>query len=107
VKIPYLIEGLVAPPMVEQGPGLSLRIAERTFQVVGLAASQLVVRGPMPLPDETTLEIVTPGGVSARARVLACWAEGPRFGAVLAPLPVAPLSLLRWRGRVPRTAGDA
>jgi hypothetical protein len=107
VRIPYRIEDLVAPPLVEQGPGLSLRIAERTFQVIGLAAGQLVVRGPMPLPEETTLELVTSGGASARARVRACWAEGPRFGAVLAPLPVAPLALLRWRGLVPRTSGDA
>ncbi|HUL60682.1 MAG TPA: HDOD domain-containing protein [Anaeromyxobacteraceae bacterium] len=79
-----------------------LSIAGSEYQVVGFAPHQLVVRGAVPLPEGLLLEVAAPQDPDGafHARVLMCWTEGDRFGAVLAPFALAGPAYLHWQGLV-------
>lgn len=83
-------------------PGARVEIAGVDYEVVGFAPHQLVLRGPVPLPEGLLLEVSAPrdpaGGF--HARVLMCWSDGDRFGAVMAPFALAGPAYLHWQGLV-------
>jgi len=83
--------------------GVRLGVGGEAFAVTGFAPQQLVVRGPVPLPEGLLLEIEArhPPGPTFHARVLLCWPEGDRFGAVLAPFALTGPALLHWNALVP------
>jgi hypothetical protein len=90
------------PRASERPPGVRLRIADADYEAVGFAPRQLLVRGDVPLPEELLLEVELDGDVAVRfhARVLLCWPEGGRFGAVLMPFALTGPALLHWQGLV-------
>ncbi len=78
-----------------------LQIAGVDYAIVGFAPHQIVLRGPVPLPEGLLLEVGAvrePGGF--HARVLMCWPDGERFGAVIAPFALVGPAHLHWQGLV-------
>jgi HD-like signal output (HDOD) protein len=70
-----------------KGAGVRVLLAGREYAAVGFAAHQLVVSGPAPLWEGALLEVelLDRPRRAFHARVLAAWAEGDRFGALLLP----------------------
>ncbi len=90
------------PPPASPAPraGVRLRVAEEDYAVTGFARHQLVVQGRRPLPEGALLEVELHEREVVRfhARVLHCWEDGARFGAVLMPFALGGPALLRWQG---------
>jgi putative nucleotidyltransferase with HDIG domain len=89
-----------------KGWGVRLRLAGREYTAVGFGAHQLLVSGPAPLGEGAMLEIeVLDRNRSAfHARVLAAWAEGDRFGAILVPFGLSGRWLADFGGVLPAGA---
>jgi putative nucleotidyltransferase with HDIG domain len=83
------------------------RIAGQDYEATGFGPHQLFVRGPVPLPEELLLEVeaLHDPDLVFHARVLLCWPDGERFGALLMPFALTGPALLHWQGLVP--AGGA
>jgi putative nucleotidyltransferase with HDIG domain len=83
------------------------RIAGAEYEATGFGPNQLFVRGPVPLPEELLLEVeaLHEPGLVFHARVLLCWPDGERCGALLMPFALTGPALLHWQGLVP--AGGA
>jgi putative nucleotidyltransferase with HDIG domain len=83
------------------------RIAGQDYEATGFGPHQLFVRGPVPLPEELLLEVESlhDEDLVFHARVLLCWPDGERFGALLMPFALTGPALLHWQGLVP--AGGA
>ncbi len=83
------------------------RIAGAEYEATGFGPNQLFVRGPVPLPEELLLELeaLHERGLVFHARVLLCWPDGERYGALLMPFALTGPALLHWQGLVP--AGGA
>ena len=83
------------------------RIAGQDYEATGFGPHQLFVRGPVPLPEELLLEVeaLHDTDLVFHARVLLCWPDGERFGALLMPFALTGPALLHWQGLVP--AGGA
>jgi HD-like signal output (HDOD) protein len=112
-RLPRILGGLerdpLSPPAAarpsatrERSPGVLVRIADCIYDGVGFAAHQLIVRGDVPLPEELLLEVegVRDPSLRFHARVLLCWPEDGRFGAVLMPFALSGPALLHWQGLV-------
>jgi hypothetical protein len=93
------------PPAEDRGA--RFRIAGQPYEATGFGPHQLFVRGPVPLPEEHLLEVeaLHEGDLTFHARVLLCWPDGERFGALLMPFALTGPALLHWQGLVP--AGGA
>ncbi|MBK9517563.1 MAG: HDOD domain-containing protein [Anaeromyxobacter sp.] len=91
-----------APAPVGAAPRrpVRLRVGQEDYAVTGFARHQLVVQGRRALPEGALLEVELQEAEVVRfhARVLHCWEEGPRFGAVLMPFALGGPALLRWQG---------
>lgn len=93
-----------APALREsRGEGVRLRIAGVEYAAKGVAPHQLIVAGPAPLGDGAVLEVEVLERRCAvfHARVLLTWADGERFGAVLAPFALGWPAIVAWEGRAP------
>jgi HD-like signal output (HDOD) protein len=112
-RLPRLLATLETdpgPPAIAVGPravrsrapGVRIRIGGSVYEGVGFAPHQLIVRGDVPLPEELLLEVevVRDPAVRFHARVLMCWPEDGRFGAVLMPFALSGPALLHWHGLV-------
>jgi hypothetical protein len=73
---------------------------------VGFAAHQLLVAGPAPLWEGALLEVevLDRRRRAFHARVLAAWAEGARFGALLLPFGLSGPALADLGGGLPAGA---
>ncbi len=89
-----------------KGEGVRLRLAGREYTATGFAAYQLLVCGPAPLGEGALLEVevLDRARPPFHARVLAAWAEGDRFGAILLPLGLSGPSLADFGGGLPAGA---
>lgn len=89
-----------------QAGAVRFRIAGRDYEATGFGPHQLFVRGPVPLPEEMLLELhdLRDPALTFHARVLLCWDEGERFGALLMPFALTGPALLHWQGLVPAGA---
>ncbi|MFO0583332.1 MAG: HDOD domain-containing protein [Anaeromyxobacter sp.] len=85
-----------------------LHVGGGDFEATGFGPHQLHARGTVPLPEGILVEVeaLSPRPFTFHARVLLCWAEGPRFGVVLMPFALSGPALLHWRALVP-SGGDA
>lgn len=94
---------LAAPVRERRGEGVRLRLAGAEYVATGVAPHQLVVRGAAPLGEGAVLEVepLDRRGAPFHARVLLSWAEGARFGAVLAPFALGWPAVVAWEGRAP------
>jgi HD-like signal output (HDOD) protein len=84
-----------------RGEGVRLRLAGQEYVATGVAPLQLVVAGPAPLGVGAVLEveILERRRRVFHVRVLECWAEGERFGAILAPFALGWREAVAWEGR--------
>jgi hypothetical protein len=95
-----------APARERNGRGPRLWLAGREYAAVGFAPHQLLVSGPAPLGEGALLEVaVLDGRAEFHARVIAAWAEGERFGAILVPFGLSGPALADFGGVIP--AGGA
>ncbi len=92
----------LGPRLAIEPPEARVRVAGVDYQVVGFAPHQIFIRGAVPLPEGLLLEVEVPRDPERvfHARVLMCWPEGERFGAVLAPFALAGPAYLHWQGLV-------
>jgi len=99
--------GASAPALHEpKGRGVRLRLAGREYAAVGFGAHQLLISGPAPLGEGALLEIevLDRNRSGFHARVLAAWAEGDRFGAILVPFGLSGRWLADFGGVLPADA---
>jgi HD-like signal output (HDOD) protein len=96
----------VASLRERKGTGVRIRIAGREYAAVGFAAHQLLVAGPAPLWEGALLEVevLDRRRRAFHARVLAAWAEGARFGALLLPFGLSGPALADLGGGLPAGA---
>jgi putative nucleotidyltransferase with HDIG domain len=94
-----MLERPPAPAVCEAAPGVRFRIGGAEHAARGFAAHQLVLSGPVPLPEGTLVECAPAAapGATFHARVLASWPETAGYGSVLAPFALSGPALTHWQ----------